>query len=182
LLTNIGTPSLKLTSSENPSVIGQSITFTATVTAPGDLTALPSPGNITFAGVPGGSVTVPITFAGGSGKPFTATATYETADLPAGSTTVTATFPGDRLLNPVSASLTQIVNSPSYQIVASPTALTVKAGAATNNTVTIMVKSLYGFMGNVTLACNVTSAGTGTSTNLPTCSFATDPLAVNGSI
>jgi Bacterial Ig-like domain (group 3)/FG-GAP-like repeat len=182
LLTNTGTPSITLTSSANPSEIGQPATFTATVSAPGDLTVLPHPGTITFAGLPGGNVTAPITFAGGSGKPFTATVTYETADLPVGSTVITASYPGNSLLNPASGSLTQVVNPPPiYQLVASPTALTVKAGATTNNTVTIAVKSLYGFAGSVSLSCNVTYAGSGTATNPPTCAFANNPLPVNGS-
>ena len=113
MLTNVGTPSMTLTSSANPSAIGQAVTFTATISAPADLTVLPSPGTITFAGLPGGNASVPITFAaGGSDGPFKATATYEAAALPVGSTLITATFPGDSLLNAASASLTQVVNPP----------------------------------------------------------------------
>ena len=181
LLTNVGTPSITLTSSVNPSLIGQAVTFTAVLTAPGDLTKLPSPGNITFEGTPDGSVTVPITFAGGSGKPFTATATYQTAALPIGSTLITVAFPGNNLLNGASASLTQVVNPPpTYQLVASPTALQIKAGATANNAVTVTVKSLYGFAGTVNLSCTVTYLGAGTATSPPTCGFATNPLAVQG--
>ena len=182
LLTNVGTSAITLTSSANPSVIGQTVTFTATMKAPGDLTLLPGPSSITFAGTPDGTVTVPITFTGGSGKPFTATATYETAGLPIGSTPITARFPGDGLLNPASALLAQVVNPPpSYGLVALPTTLEVKAGSTANNSVTVTVKSLYGFIGTATLSCKVSYLGSGTDASPPTCGFSTNPLAVNGS-
>ncbi len=182
LLTNTGTPAITLTSSANPSVIGQTVTFTASLKTPADLTALPAPSNITFAGTPDGNVTVPVTFAGGAGKAFTATATYQTAGLPVGSTLIKATFASDSFLNAASASLTQVVNPPaSYGLVAAPTALDVKSGGAANNSVTVTVKSLYGFTGTVSLSCEVTYLGSGTAASPPTCGFGTNPLAVNGS-
>ena len=182
LLTNVGTPAMTLTSSANPSVIGQAVTFTATISAPANLTALPGARSIMFEDLPGGSAPVPITFArDGSGGPFTASATYEAAGLPVGSTLVTAAFPGDSLLNAASASLTQVVNPPpSYQLVASPTTLSLKAGATANNSVTITVKSLYGFTGAVSLSCAVAYLGTGTNGSTPSCRFATSPLPVKG--
>lgn len=180
LLTNVGTPSMSLTSSANPSGIGQAVTFSATLSAPADLTVLPSPGTITFEGLPGGDVSAPITFAGGgSGGPFKATATYETADLPVGSTIITATFTGDSLLNAASASLTQVVNPPPiYQLVASPTTLALKAGATANNSVMVTVKPLYGFTGNVTLSCKVAYLASGSDDSPPTCGFGTNSLSV----
>ena len=160
LLLNVGTPSMNLTSSANPSAIGQAVTFTTTISAPADLTVLPSPATIRFGGLPGGNVSAPITFTGGGSKgPFKASATYEATGLPAGSTVVTAAFSGDTLLNPASASLTQVVNPPGYQLVASPTTLTVKAGATANNAVTITVKALYGFAGSVSLSCDLPCLG-----------------------
>jgi hypothetical protein len=183
LLTNVGTPSLTLTSSANPSVIGQTVTFTATIYAPADLTKLPGPGTITFDGLPSGNSSVPITFAaGGPGRPFQATATYEAAALPVGSTLIKATFPGDSFLNAASASLTQVVNPPaSYQLVASPPTLELKAGATASNSVNITVKSLYGFTGTVSLSCTVAYLGSGTDGSPPTCGFAINPLSVKGS-
>src|SRR6201996_5158213 len=182
LLTNMGTPSMSLTSSANPSAIGQAVTLTATISAPADLTVLPSPGTITFGGLPGGNVSVPITFAGGGSKgPFKASAIYEAAALPVGSTVVTADFPRDTLLNPASASLTQVVNPPGYQLVASPTTLAVKAGVTANNAVTITVKALYGFAGSVSLSCQVAYLGSGTDASPPTCGFGTSTLPVHGS-
>jgi hypothetical protein len=182
LLTNIGTPSLSLTSSANPSLIGQAVTFTATISAPADLIKVPSPGTITFEGLPSGNASVPITFSAGSpGRPFQATATYEAAALPVGSTLIQATFPGDSFLNAASASLTQVVNPPAtYQLVASPAMLELKAGATANNSATITVKSLYGFTGTVSLSCTVAYLGPGTNASPPTCGFGTSPLSVNG--
>jgi hypothetical protein len=182
LLTNTGTPAMALTSSANPSAIGQAVTFTATISAPADLTVLPSPATITFEGLPVGNVSAPITFAGGGSKgPFKASATYEATALPVGSTVVKAAFPGDTLLNPAYASLTQVVNPPAYQLVASPTTLAVKAGATANNAVTITVKALYGFAGSVSLSCEVAHLGSGTDASPPTCGFGTSTLAVQGS-
>jgi hypothetical protein len=57
----------------------------------------------------------------------------------------------------------------------------VKAGATTNNSVTVTIRSLYGFTGTVSLSCKVNYVGSGTDASPPTCSFATNPLAVNGS-
>jgi hypothetical protein len=183
LLTNVGTPALTLTSSANPSGIGQSVTFTATISAPADLSKLPEPGTVTFEELPGGDASVPITFSGGgSNGAFKATATYEVADLPVGSTLVTAAFPGDSYLNPASASLTQVINPPpSYQLNASPTTIEMTVGATTNNSVTVTVGSLYGFSGTVNLTCTVAPVETAAGGSLPTCGFATNPLAVKGS-
>jgi hypothetical protein len=182
LLTNVGTPAITLTSSANPSVIGQTVTFTAIISAPADLTRLPGPGTITFEGLPSGNASVPITFAaGGLGRPFQATATYESAALPVGSTLIKATFPGDSFLNAASASLTQVVNPPaSYQLVASPPTLELIAGATASNSVNITVKSLYGFTGTVSLSCTVAYLGSGTNASPPTCGFGASALPVNG--
>jgi hypothetical protein len=183
LLTNVGTPAMTLTSSANPSMIGQEVTFTATISAPADLTVLPGASTITFQGLPNASASVPITFArAASNGPFKATATYEAANLPVGSIVITASFPGDSFLNAASASLTQVVNPPpSYQLVASPTTLELKAGATANNSATATVKALYGFTGTVSLSCTVAYLGSGADMNPPTCGFGTNPLAVKGS-
>jgi hypothetical protein len=59
--------------------------------------------------------------------------------------------------------------------------LELRAGATANNSVTITVKSLYGFTGTVSLSCTVASLGSATSATPPNCGFATSPLSVNGS-
>ncbi|HYL76326.1 MAG TPA: Ig-like domain repeat protein [Bryobacteraceae bacterium] len=92
-----------VTSSQNPSVFGQAVTFTATVApvAPGAGTAT---GTVTF--LDGGS---PI----GTGTLSGAVATFSTSALAAGSHTITTSYGGDGNFNGSTGSLTgnpQIVN------------------------------------------------------------------------
>src|SRR5207248_10640211 len=87
-----------LTSSSNPSVFGQSVTFTANITSPAGV--IPS-GTVTFL-IDGTSQTV--SFAGG-------TATLSTSSLKVGTHTVTATYNGDKnFAGSTSAPLLQTVN------------------------------------------------------------------------
>ena len=88
-----------VTSSANPSSVGQNVTFTATV-SPVAATGTPS-GAVTFtvAGVP---TAVPLDAAG--------VATITTNALPAGTTTVTADYSGDLVFLPSSGSVVQTVN------------------------------------------------------------------------
>jgi fibronectin-binding autotransporter adhesin len=98
---NQATTTSAATSSTNPSVYGQSVTITATVTAV-------APGN----GTPTGS----ITFLDGSNALGTATlsggkATFKTAALAAGQQTITVSYSGDgNFVASTSGPLTQIVN------------------------------------------------------------------------
>jgi len=90
-----------LTSAPNPSVFGQSVTFTATVAVVAPGAGNPS-GTITFTidGVPVGTVTL----SGGM-------ATYVTSTLAAGSHSVSATYGGDSNFNGSAASaINQVVN------------------------------------------------------------------------
>ncbi|MEU8869573.1 Ig-like domain-containing protein [Streptomyces javensis] len=92
-----------LMSSVNPSVFGQPVTFTATVTPNAPATGVPT-GTVTFviSGSGGGSFTQPLS--GG-------TATFTTSGLDAGSHTVTANYSGDaNFAASSSATLTQVVN------------------------------------------------------------------------
>src|SRR5207245_8710427 len=99
-----------VTSSLNPSVVGQSVTFTATV-------AIVSPG----AGTPTGTVNfLDGTTVIGSGTlsataPFTAT--FSTTSLAAGTHSITAQYLGDTNFNgSTSAVLTEIVNTTGVRI------------------------------------------------------------------
>ncbi len=91
-----------VTASPNPSIISQTVTFTATVTA-----AAPGAGN------PSGTVTFTIdsvnvatvALSGGS-------ATYSTSSLVVGSHPVSVTYSGDGNFNAGTGSVTQIVNKP----------------------------------------------------------------------
>jgi hypothetical protein len=92
------TSSATLTSSPNPSAVGESVTFTATITSP---TVKPRG---------------PVTFTTGTTVLGTAElinwndeARITVSSLPAGSTTVTATYAGDSDIKGSSASVTQVV-------------------------------------------------------------------------
>ena len=104
---NLNTSSLSLTSSVNPSKVGQSVTFTATVSPAA------ASGIVSFT-VDSGSA-IPVTVAGGI-------ATYSTSTLSAGSHNITATYGGDTAYAGSTNSLTQIVglNSATVSITSSP--------------------------------------------------------------
>ncbi len=92
LLNNRGTK-IPLSSSLNPSKVGQQVTFRATVTA--SLPGLPIPtGKVTFKDGPTKLATVALT---GS------TATFSTSTLTAGTHKITATYSGDTNFNPHSS-------------------------------------------------------------------------------
>ena len=108
---NTGTTVTTLRSSLNPSSYSQSISLTAMIGTPANLTQIPSTGGtVTLNGLPGGPVSVPVTFAS-SGSGISGTAVYTTSSLPGGSYTVSAIFSGNAdLASSTSASLTQVVN------------------------------------------------------------------------
>ena len=92
-----------VTSSQNPSFIGQSVIFTATVAAVAPGTGTPT-GTVTF--LDGGSTI-------GTGPLSAGVATFTTAGLAGGNHTVTATYSGDANFNGSTGSLTgnpQVVN------------------------------------------------------------------------
>jgi hypothetical protein len=139
-----------VTSSENPSTYGQSITFTAMVT-PGAAT-----GTITFME---GTTTL------GSGTLSGGTATYGTSSLAVGSHSITAVYGGDIVYaGSTSSVLTQIVNP-----IQTPTTTAVKSSAnpSTYNksvtfTVTVIPKVSTG---TVTFIDGATTLGTGIITS-----------------
>jgi Bacterial Ig-like domain (group 3) len=88
--------SATLTSSPNPSTLGQAVTFTATITSP---TVKPA-GPVTFTA--GKTVLGTAQLSGGKAK-------FTTSTLAAGSTKVTATYYGDSNIAKSSASVTQTV-------------------------------------------------------------------------
>lgn len=182
VLQNQGATSTILVSSANPSILGQSVIFTATVSVPPSLSILPSaPSTITFSGLPGNPVTVPVTFTA-AGNTIVGAATYQTSSLPVGSYPLTASFSGNNEVNQsTSSTLTQTVTpAPYYTLAASQTGLGVTAGNNTNNAATIYVRSFNGFAGTVTLACAITPQAGTAANNPPTCSFASQTLTLNG--
>jgi hypothetical protein len=91
------TSSATLASLPNPSTLGQSVTFTATISSP---TGTPT-GPVTFAA---GKIVL------GTAQLAKGKATFTTSTLAAGSTKVTATYYGDSNISASSASVVQIVH------------------------------------------------------------------------
>jgi subtilase family serine protease len=82
---------------------------------------------------------------------------------------------GNNLLNAV---------NPGFSIAATPSALSLSAGAATGNSAMLTYTSLGGFSGAIAQNCTVTYTGSGTPIHLPTCSFtaSTVTLPANGTV
>jgi len=151
-----------LTSSRNPSTVGQSVTFTGTVKT--SILGLPTPtGTITFEL---GSTNVPVTMVNG-------VATYTTSTLPLGNITVYAVYSGDSYFNPAtSLGLLQVVKPAPLTITTttlpdavqniSYTASVVAAGGIGPYTFSITAGSLP-----AGLSMNSLGAITGTPTGLP---------------
>jgi hypothetical protein len=103
---NLHATTTTLTSSLNPSTLGQQVTFTAVVTAPG-FQGTPT-GNVTFS--IDGQAQTPVALAVVGGKDE---AQFVTSTLTAGSHSVTAVYSGDLNVAPSTGSLpTQTVNAP----------------------------------------------------------------------
>jgi hypothetical protein len=98
-----------LASSLNPSTVGQPVTFTAVVTAPG---SQGSPkGSVVFAIDGLAQSTVPLSVVGGKDE-----AQFSSATLSAGQHSITAAYSGDATFSPSSGSVsTQVVNAPKLQ-------------------------------------------------------------------
>jgi Bacterial Ig-like domain (group 3)/FG-GAP-like repeat len=133
-------PAITLSSSANPSVTNQSVTFTATL-----------PANVT--GI--------VTFIAGStilGSPVLSNgvATVTTSTLPAGAEAITATYNGDSNNNAASASLTQTVNK------TTPTVTVTTSGPSIfGSSVTITASVSGGTTGNIAFTSGGVTLGSG---------------------
>jgi hypothetical protein len=132
-----------LTSSLTPSPLNQSVTLTATVTS-------------TTQGTPTGTVTF---FDGGValGAPValtSATATFATSSLAAGSHSITAQYSGDTTFAPsTSTAFTQVVEGTAdFSVSASPSSLSIVAGQS--GQVTITVTPVNGSTQTVSFSCS----------------------------
>jgi len=97
----------------------------------------------------------------------------------AGNNTISAIYSGDASFAVAKApSLSLYVDNPGFSIAASPSALTLRAGATTGNSVTLTYTSLGGFNGAINQSCTVTYNGSGTPGTLPTCSFTAPSVTV----
>jgi hypothetical protein len=144
------TSTVAVTSGTNPTVYGQSVTFTATVKAGGTTANVPE-GSVTFLDGTTALGTValnPLGQASSNGQ-----VTFSTAALKAGSHTITAVFNGDtNFAGSTSAGLTQTVNA----------AATTAAVASSLN------PSNFGQPVTLTVTVTVVAPGTGTPTGTVT--------------
>jgi hypothetical protein len=141
---NQDTTTTTVASSLNPSVYGQSVTFTATVTAKAPGSGTPT-GTVTF--MDGNSVLASnVSLTGGK-------ATYSTSALAAGTNSITVQYSGDgNFLGSTSSALTQTVNQ-----------------AATTTTVKSSVNpSVYGQSVTFTATVTAKAPGSGTPTGMVT--------------
>jgi hypothetical protein len=137
---------LSLTTSNTAPNLGQSITLTATVAAPGAITTAPFTGNVTFTDTVGNTtLAAPVTVTNG-------VATLAISTLAAGTHKITATYANDLVYaNATSSSVTVVVTAPAYTATASPLGIAIKSGSPGN--VTISVTSVGGYKGTLTASC-----------------------------
>ncbi len=160
-----------VTSSQNPSTVGQAVTFTATVTS-------------STAGTPAGTVT----FFDGAAQLGTGTlnaqkqATFTTSSLAQGNHSITAQYRGDaNFSSSTSAPLTQTVNSTSkantttaFSSLPNPSTF----GQAVTFTASVTSTSAGTPTGSVTFLDNGSSIGTGTLDAQAKATFTTSSLTV----
>ncbi len=159
-----------LTSSTNPSVSGQTATFTATVAAvsPGSGTAT---GTVTFKD---GAATIGTGTLNGAGQ-----ATFSTSSLAVGSHSITAVYGGNtNFLTSTSAALSQTVNQASTTTTLTSSANPSVSGQSVTLTATVAAVSPGSgtATGTVTFKDGVTTLGTGTL-NAGVATFASSTLA-----
>jgi hypothetical protein len=166
-----------LTSSVNPSLVGQPVTFTATASVPGPFPFLIQSGTMTF--LDGATV-----IGTGAINRF-GRATFTTSTLALGSHPITASYPGGtiprgQVLAPgVSPLLTQVVGTAlqpaptGFSLTVTPNPISLKPGSTGVELVT--VTAISGFSQPVTLSC----AGTN-STNQLGCGFVNTAIPAGG--
>ncbi len=158
-----------LASSANPSLVGQSVTFTATVAISGGGGVTPD-GTVTF--MDGTTVLSTVALTG-------ATATYSTSTLTLGVHPITAVYSGDssiEVLGNTSAVLNQDVQAQSTIVLASSLNPSTY-GASVTFTATITSSSTTAATGTVSFYDGATKIGAGTLT-AGVATFATTTLAV----
>jgi len=161
-----------IASSVNPSTFGESVTFTASVSAAAGLGFSPA-GTVTFKDGTASFATVPLVPRAAQYLAQTSIST-----LGAGTHNITAIYPGNATTSAsVSKVLVQQVNypltptQPGYTLTVTPAEVSLFAGASANLTVTVTPVS--GFAGAVTLSC----------ANLPSeaaCTFGDATIPVGG--
>jgi hypothetical protein len=160
------TTTTTLKSSANPSDAGQSVTLTATVTAP-------------TGGTPTGSVTFNdgSTALGSAVTLASGTATLAITTLTAATHSITGVYSGDANYNgSTSAVLSQVVDAPfSVKATALSPSATISPGGSATSTITLT--SANSFSSAVTLTCAVSSSVTPAPSNPPGCTV-TSPVTL----
>lgn len=161
----VQTSTADISSSVNPSVSGQSVTFTVKINGVGTL--IPT-GSVTILDGTTTLATVPLDATG--------TANYATPSLTVASHTITAVYPGDTHYAASRASLTQTVESASTQIALTASANPATYGSAVTFTATIASNGSIA-TGNVSFTDGTTTLGTGTLNASGVATFTTSSLA-----
>jgi hypothetical protein len=150
-----------ITSSGSPAAAGATVTFTATVT-----TATGSPtGTVNFSD--GGNLV-------GTGTlNSSGVATFATSALASGSHIITAIFQANTNFSASSATLTQVINTPtgSFKMSATPPTQLIRGPGATSYQ--IVLTSVGAFAGQINLSCSGLPADA-------TCTFASNPTLTAG--
>jgi probable HAF family extracellular repeat protein len=169
-------PVTTLTSSLNPSIAGQAVTFTSTVTT------------VSGGIVPTGSVIfldsgIPI---GTANLDSTGTAAFQTGGLSVAQHSIAAQYVGDDNYSsgsiPPSPSLTQTVNAaptPDFTFLASVPSVTIPSPGASSTPVTLTITAQNGYTGTVAFtpaSCSISPAG-----SLSTCNFSAAAVTGSGS-
>ena len=177
LLTPIITPTTTtVTTSGTPSVFGQQVSFTATLT-PTQPSALTPTGNVTFSEGTTALGTVPLN----SGS-----ATFNTGTLGVGSRTITASYRGDNNFgSSASTALIQTVSpaATTTTLVASPNPSNLSQTVTLTATVTVVApgsSTPTGPTGTVTFSDGTTTLGTAALNSAGTATFSTSSLASEG--
>ena len=179
-----GITATTLSSSQNPSTLGQPVTLSATVVAtaiPACVIGTPGTGTATYAPsgiygtvqftVNGVAAGAPVTVSSGSANVFTGvTATYMTSTLAAGTDVIGAVFTeGNGYFGSSTAmGLSQVVNGSGVILTPAPTALTIAKGSSGTSTITVtgaaspVTLAAIGLPSGVTAAFS-TNPTTGTS-------------------
>jgi hypothetical protein len=161
-----------VTASANPSVFGQTVTFTAVVKASAPSLAVPA-GTVTFKN---GSTTLGTVTLNSAGQ-----ATFHTAALSVGSHTITVVYAGNASLgSSTSAKLTQTVNRAATKtsVIASLAPSALGQSVTFTATVAVVAPGIGVPTGTVTFKDGSTTLGTGTLNSAGQATFKTSALKV----
>ncbi len=166
------TSSTTVTSSANPSVFGQSITFTATIVAVAPGSGIPT-GSVTFMD---GSSTLGTGILDGAGS-----ATFTTSSLSVGDHSIMAVYPGSPDFTPsISSAFNQVVDQDTTTSIVAASANPSVFGQSVTFTATITADAPGSGTptGTVTFLDGSTTLGTGTLDGSGVATFSTSALAV----